>query len=489
MLNKYTWELYLRSGGCEVVRFFEKQLAEHYTNEYAEVIFDLHRCYCPMHSVGKMIKSDLLRMKDYIDDGIWILEEGDYCIESALDELYNSVLTSDCQSDKDAFDGFASNIASITTQLAIELPGLFVPYYFQYNFNVLEKIAKEFGIELPEIPLKKAYKDRILYYGDICGALYDFRMDNNLSAYELCAFLYDFAPKYIGGIDSYIIKSIPEPVGAYFIGASHDDLFLADNADEICCWQCNPDTMPGDMIVMYMRSPDSKIDSVWRSVSEGFNDPFFYYYRCTYIANPQKVRPISLEELRTDPVYRGLPIVRKNMQGVNGVELLPTIYNRMVDDFEIDLPRLSGGDFHGSSDFANEKDVENQLIKPLLEKLRYSTDDYVQQMVMWIGNHNAKEIPDFVVLPNVSPRHYSAYFLIEAKYSIATNKQLEDAKQQARSYAKQLSAKYTVIASREKVWVTANSDDYSASILEAMWAELAAPDRFHELFSLIGKKF
>lgn len=488
MINQYTWKLYLRSGGSEIVKFFEKQLTEQFTSKYGKFISNLHRVYCPMPNVRQWFESDLIQLHKHIEDGIWLLGDGSYCIESALDELYQTVLLSDSSNDKEAFDAFVSNLASISTQLAIELPELFVPYYFQYNFNVLELIAKKFGIELPEIPVKSAYKERIFYYGDICGALYDFRIKNDLSPYELCAFLYDFAPKFIGGIDSYIIKDLPEPVGAYFIGAARDDLLLSDNEDEICCWQCNPDTMPGDMIVMYMRSPISRIDSVWRSVSTGFNDPFFYYYRCTYIAKPQKVSPISLDALRTDPVYQELPIVRKNMQGINGVELMPTVYNRMVADFEIDIPKLSGGEFVNITDLFNEKDVENQLVKPLLTKLRYSPDDYIQQMVMWIGNHNVKEIPDFVVLPNVTPRHYSAYFLIEAKYSIETKNQLEDAKQQARSYAKQLSAKYTVIASREGVWVTAASDDYSDTILKAGWDELRGPDCFHKLFNLIGKK-
>ena len=488
MLNKYNWDLYLRAGGNAVVSFFEKQLADRYTEAYADFIARFHKAYCPMQKVNDWVVADLRQVCDILFDKGYLLSEGEYCIESALEVIYTQILSESDGDVKSAFGKFSYDIVIYTTLLSIELSELFIPYYFQYNFNVLEKIAKEFNIDLPEIPVKSAYKERIMYYGDICAALYDFRIENDLSPYELCAFLYDFAPKYIGGIDSYIIRDIPEPVGSYFIGAARDDLFLADNEDEICCWQCSPDTMPGDMIVMYLRSPISRIDSVWRSVSTGFNDPFFYYYRCTYIAKPQKVRPISLDMLRTDPVYRELPIVRKNMQGVNGVELMPTVYNRMAEDFGVDIPKLIGGDFFNNFDFANEKDVEDQLVKPLLEKLRYSPNDYVQQMVMWIGNHNAKEIPDFVVLPVVTPRHYSAYFLIEAKYSIVTKNQLEDAKQQARSYAKQLSAKYTVIASREGVWVTAASDDYSDTIFKAGWHELSNPDVFHKLFNVIGKK-
>ena len=115
-------------------------------------------------------------------------------------------------------------------------------------------------------------------------ALIFYGKENNLSQYELYAFLYDFAPKYIGGKDSYIIKDLPEPHSAYFIGASESDRF----------------------------------------------DPFFFYYRCVYISSPVGIKPFSLAEIKKDPVFKELPIVRKNMQGINGVELKPSVYNYLV---------------------------------------------------------------------------------------------------------------------------------------------------------------
>lgn len=98
---------------------------------------------------------------------------------------------------------------------------------------------------------------------------------------------------------------------SYLIGGSKDDAFLSEDEDAITPWQCNPDTMAGDVIVMYLKSPISAIDSVWRSVSVGFNDPFFYYYRCTYIANPQKINRVYQKTLKKDPVFKELPIVKK----------------------------------------------------------------------------------------------------------------------------------------------------------------------------------
>ena len=85
------------------------------------------------------------------------------------------------------------------------------------------------------------------------------------------------------------------------------------------------------MIVMYLCSPVSAVDSVWRSCSVGFIDPFFYYYRCTYICRPQKIKEVDLSTLRQDSILSAMTIVRKNMQGVNGVELKPSEFNHLME--------------------------------------------------------------------------------------------------------------------------------------------------------------
>ena len=61
--------------------------------------------------------------------------------------------------------------------------------------------------------------------------------------------------------------------------------------------------------------------------------------------------------------------------------------------------------------FANEKDVEEKLVKPLLTKLGFDEKDYVQQMYIEIGNHNYALIPDFVINPTSTNGHYSGYTL------------------------------------------------------------------------------
>lgn len=500
MLNRYIWNIYLKADGEETAErfksFLEHEITEESVKAYISTVRELWATYCASEDNLNHNMQVLQHLfDDALGDGIAcecaavldLPDDAEYSIESVLNCLYKGINYDGSLNENDIFAEFTEEIEYYSTFLCIMFPDAFVPYYFRCNFNILTAIANEFDIELPPIPAKKDYKSRFFYYGEVCAALQDFRQKNNLSKYELFAFLYDFAPKYIGGIDSYIIKDLPEPKSAYFIGGDAKDAVNTTSPNVITAWQLNPDTRAGDMIVMYCRTPVSAVDSVWRSVSIGFNDPFFYYYRCAYISNCTKINQISQKQLQQDKVFKDLPIVRKNMQGINGIELLPSQYNHLMDIASADVARLQYDTIEGDADYVCEKDVEDKLVKRLIEKLGYSDDDYVQQLYIEIGNHNHAIIPDFVILPETSKGHYSAYFLIEAKLSISNNKFLEEVKTQARSYAKQLGAKYSVIASKEKVWITCREDDYSESVFVATWDELNDMDRFYEILKILGK--
>lgn len=496
MFNEYMWQTYLNAGGKDVVKMFEDNFTKGMTYEYYNEILSLHKSICASKNVSKHVCEDLKLLKEDLDKNNYLygcyplidLIGGSYYLSDIMKVFYDGLNDTGVEKPSYMFKEFSLGMTYYTTFLAILFPDVFVPYYFCYNFNVLQKIAQEFDITLPDVPVKKDYEGRFFYYGEICSALWDFRLEHNMSPYELWAFLYDFAPKYIGGTDSYIIKDLPEPKSAFFIGGSKDDIFLDESKDVVTCWQCDPDTRAGDMIVMYLRTPISAVDSVWRSVSIGFNDPFFYYYRCTYIANPVGVKRITQKQLQQDKILKDMPIVRKNMQGINGVELLPSQYNHLMDIAEADIPRLEFIVTEGNETFNREKDVENKLIIPLLKKLGYEEDGYVQQLYIEIGNHNHALIPDFVLLPKVSKGHQSAFALIEAKLYISNQKEMEAVKTQARSYAVQLKAKYAVIADKNKVWVLTSEDDYSEDIFSASWDELNNADVFSKLLKLIGTK-
>ena len=514
MLNRFVWDTYLKSGGNDVVEMFRKNLAEKYSEDYAEQIRSMVARYCPMESVLNELGERLMQLclpesietvaqgqnspeQQQIDNndtslsGEENLEEYDI-IDALMDDEYDhlyGMLQEEYQAEpkpQDVFCAFISHLVESSTLDAMDYPEYFVPYYFPFSFNVLQIIAEKFEIILPPIPLKKDYNERVYYYGDICRVLTEFRVENGLSPYELYAFLYDFAPKYIGGMKSYIIEDLPEARDACFIGASTTDPAYSEDPDTITAWQCHEDTRPGDMIVMYLRTPVSAVTSVWRACSLGFIDPFCYYYRFTYINKPVKINPVTQRMIKNDPVLGDLSIVKKNMQGINGVELLPSAYNRLMDLAGAEVYRFLQEE-NPRADIKREKDVEDKLIKPLIKRLGYNEEEYIQQLNMEIGNHNHTLIPDFVLLPQQAPGHYSGFAIIEAKKTIPNEKFLSATKTQARSYAKLLNTRYSIIASQEKVWVTSSKDDYDADIFIATWQELNDPDTFFKLDKLIGK--
>ena len=127
------------------------------------------------------------------------------------------------------------------------------------------------------------------------------------------------------------------------------------------------------------------------------------------------------------------------MQGINGVELYPSVYNYLVTKIKADVPLLEYEKTENDEAYTCEKDVENKLIKPLISKLGYTEDEYEQQLYIEIGNHNKALIPDFVLLPDKTHGHTSGFGIIEAKRSIPSEKVLKEVFIQARSYARVLS--------------------------------------------------
>ena len=438
MLNDYVWKLYLNAGGSETVAFFEKNLRGNITLEYIDKIGQFQEYYCASKGTVDETKKELLLLHGKVneypieDTG---LEDGETIEDAFVD--FNKIYSDNPKTDKEIFGDFIYYIEYNTTLLALLYPGIYIPYYFGNCYIVLTLIADAFDISLPKMPKKSDYSGRLWYYVELCKTFHQFRMDNNLSPYELCAFLYDFAPHYIGGKESYLITDLPAPKSAFFIGGGGDngDQLAEDDPDMVARWQCSPQTHAGDMIVMYLRAPISAISSIWRSQSVGFIDPFFYYYRCTIIGRPVKIPRMSIKSIKADSVLGKMPIVGSNMQGINGVELKPSEYNYIVDLSGVDVLKLEYAPPESGAKYASEKEVEEKLIKPLIKKLGYSEDDYVQQMYIEIGNHNHALIPDFVLLPERSRGHYSGFTIIEGKRSIKDDKELETVKAQARSYA------------------------------------------------------
>lgn len=389
-------------------------------------------------------------------------------------------------------------IAQFSTWLYYKYPTFFKPYYFVGKFQLLTQIADTFGIELPKVPLKKYKEQRIKYYWKLCKTFLNFQEENKISAHEFCAFLYDFAPNYIEQNQT-IETNLPQPTQVWLVGGDKDgdDFEFIENYQEgsTAFWQGNVDTKRGDIIIMYCLSPRSYIHSIWRATQDGIADPFFHYYSSIYIGERIKVVPITLNELKADEYFSAHPLVRRNLQGVNGYSFNSEDYGRiqkliLQNGGNItSLPQLYSPIFSSNQTVKVERDVELSLIEPFLKEIGYSEQHWVRQLPVRMGR-GERNFPDYAFLTNKERNYEVASMLIEAKFWIRNNKELEETFKQIYSYGLRLSAKILIIADKDAIWIYEKHNDSfdRTKYTKKYWKELEQADEFANIKKLVGRK-
>lgn len=390
------------------------------------------------------------------------------------------------------------DIPALSAALYCLHPDYFFPYYFFPRFHCLTAICNEFGIYLPPVPAKRALDERFMYYGELCASMLDFAAQHSMDPRMIPSFLYDYAPNVLQLDDNEIPPELPVARRAWFVGGgihANGDFEYLDRIDASAktFWQGNKDTLPGDIVVMYCLAPRSSVHSVWRALRNGTTEPFRHFYNTIWIGAPQVVPPLTLKELRDDPVLSEMPLVRQNMQGINGRRIEKRYFDRLVTlwtDRGIDrklLPLLEGIDLD-LEELKTERDVERQILEPLLHELGFEVSDWQRQVKVRFGRTD-RGIPDYVVFPRVNNGRATASWVWEAKYSIDNHRQLERDFEQAVSYARVLGANGACLLSREGLWVGLKEHDYSLK-RGGHWprARLEHPDGISELRSMLGRR-
>lgn len=389
-----------------------------------------------------------------------------------------------------------ANIHLVTEGLWKTHPEHFVPYHFQHRFDTAQQIALEFGIPMPRVPGKRNIKERFMYYGAINQAWQEFRRAHNLSSSEICAFLYHFAALH--GEQS--VSDLPSPSKVWLLmGGTGDngDLAWLDGSenDSISHWQGSVDTRRGDILIMYCVRPYSGVHSIWRAACDGFVDPFFYYHSITWIEHPIKTPKISFKEMRNHPLLSENPYVRAHLQGPSGKPLTVEEYDSLLAMMEgkgfdaTTLPRPIGLTPLPQMKIQDERGVEAKLVEPLLARLGYGPKDWRRQMPVRMGR-GERYYPDYTFLPKTNKGEESARMILEAKHRINSERDLQEAYYQAKSYALRLQSRIIVLAALDGVWVFYQRrggfslEDKSSYL----WPELENPDSLHRLARQIGKE-
>lgn len=333
--NQYTWNLYKKSPeGKEMIRFFSE--ADGY---------NLFKKYCP-HAVFHTEEE----YNEWLDD-IYCYGVSEYEQPVSLDDaknLYSSLIKLGIMVEgkpciyRYNFKRTLGMIQPISYVLSRFAPEYFFPYLYICRIAELNTIADVFDIELPKLPQRTDYQGRCMYYWEMCEVFYRFRKENNLSPIELCAFLYDYATRFIGDKKA---NNMERPVRAWFIGGylyEEDRLLLSK------FWQSNPETKKGDILIHYETSPVSAITCIEIAQTDGVIDPLFYYYSYTYISERIDIPKITLKELQTDSYFSHHPLIRKNFRGVSGYPVSKECYSellRMIQERGFDTEKLPKNTF------------------------------------------------------------------------------------------------------------------------------------------------
>ncbi len=124
------------------------------------------------------------------------------------------------------------------------------------------------------------------------------------------------------------------------------------------------------------------------------------------------------------------------------------------------MPELPDIGFNnGSEDIFEEKDVEQKLLEPLLEKLGYTPKNWIRQMPLRMGR-GIRYYPDYVINPKIKRGDEKADFIWEAKLSISNDKKLRKDFYQAKSYALRLKADGLGLIALEGIWISFSKDDF-----------------------------
>ena len=492
--NKYIWELYKNSakGQESIKKWTSLDFPDsEFSSDSEQFIDELRKKDLDRYINGTNVNWYRL-LKDYFINKEFKIEDArniykKWITEGIFVNGYKVI-------GNDNFKHWTVDISFFSRVLYSSFPEYFFPYILKYEFNKFQKICNEFNIPIPEAPKKKDWEERAIYYIDLCEALLEFRKINSFTSQELCAFLYDFAPTVLSEFED---KELPEPSKVWFIGGNKYNFNSLDNATNKSkeYWQGNVDARRGDIIVMYCVTPRSYIHSIWRADGDGFADPFFYYYSVNHLSIPIKLDVhVTQSDLNNNPLWSNNPLGRKNLQGINGypikyIEYLELLYMLKTKGQDIsNLPTIQPTSKFEAEDLINERDVEIKLIEPFLITLKYKPTDWIRQMPVKMGR-GERNFPDYCFGANPQRGEETAKMVLESKYEIKTQKELQEAYFQTKSYAIRLQSDKFIIASREGIWIyqpknmVYKFDNY----YHCNWVDIENPDILHKLRQMIGK--
>ncbi len=506
-INQFYWLLYKQSPeGKNAIEKFENASKVGFTIDESVSLFKEYDPEWFLNSNENETKHYFFEgCNDIIGD--WTFDTSKSARENA-EEMINTCFGGDY--------GYAiSYIAPLSFYLYKRNPSYFIPYMFLLRYNYIRQILEDYDLDIKEVPGKANFKDRCIYYLDMCDALVKFRQFNELTGPELCAFIYDMERKQYDA--AYTNESTPFPQ-IWLTGGKKDG---KEVTAKTMFWHANAETKKGDIIIFYetgktaIKEHKSCITGIWKAQTDGISDPMFYYYGHVVIGDEIKIKPIPFKVLISDSRTNKLPRIGAHFFGISGdavstkqyEDLLSLIEERDPSFDRNKLPKLHEPfsleltlSEARSKGMKPEKWVEEYFIKKMLEKMgwRYKVD-YDRQVHLQLGREKIEGEKtqdgrtDFSLFI-FGRKLKSADVLIEAKGpGEMDGKNIEKAFWQAESYASRQYASLIVLADDEKLLLFPKSKDgtfkFSNNPESFTWKEIFAntKDCFLKLRNTIMK--
>jgi hypothetical protein len=480
-LTEYIWDLYRKSDKAKgELSMFGRSNIDKLSLQFE---FDLKVEYKDNKGTLKYYQPYHLMVKDLKGYKITNISEAR--------NLFKEIIIDPIVEEKDEkYNFFFEYIGAFSTALYHCFPDYFLPYYFtKDNYSDFIRLCNNFEIVLPPNPYRHSQEKRAWFYFEICETLHQFRRKHNILSEDFPALLYYFGLKSLPVVEE---TELPKPSRIYFLGAgagieeeNNWDFRFLDNLTVYSSktWGAGGlKIKKGDLVLMYCLSPRKYLHSIWRAIEDSFIDPFSYYYYGVKVAFPQKIPPISFQELKINSVFRDNSTVKANMQGLNGRSLTVKEYVELLKMIEEkgsainNLPKLPVYD-RVHVNIENERDVEIQLVEPLLLDLGFKEKDWIRQFPLKMGRQ-LKYYPDYAILANITKGIEKAKIILETKYSISSHRQLEDCFYQARSYGLRMQSEKIILAERDFIWVyqKTKADFEPNPVLKFHWNDLTNSD-------------
>ena len=514
-ISKLDWGNYIESPkGKETVSTFDKLTnSETSLEELFELIQLFDSAYCKNTSPKE--KQQCIECLGYYNEEI-------NSIISEIDELKNEgtyldykalscILLADSEEQEiddipqSRFKAILSDSVFLSIILSRYFPEYYIPNLFVMQFYYLRKIAEKYEIELPSIPCRSDYRSRWLYYTEMCQVLNEFAIENEIrSLSELCAFLYGYEISKIkeemDAEHQIPFPSIPEH--ARILVGNYGE---AEKTMKEGVWQSSQLTCKGDILLFYEKSPVKKMNSVWIALEDGFVDPFAFYYSYTIIGRKIVIpdnQAITFEEFKNNEYFKKRDkegnFVSKNFQDVSGWLVTSKDYTEIKRMLEIKgfntsiLPSLYEPKTLVNEEIKNEKDVEEYRLKPLLDEMKI---EYEQQVEFPAGHgttgHRMDKRPDFCLHLSGSGSLLTTKVVIEVKYFMKDNTEIEDTFNQGVTYAKWGEAQVLVLCDKNQIRVyerrkKGGFNSYDMPNAKFRWEDKENLEKFNELKRMLN---